>query len=165
MLQVSSTLVNSVANEPISPISSVFSSSAQNPSSSNNPFSSAHHSANVGLGVNVNHILHPTGSSSSLYHNHNHHYNSSHPYTNNALPPGSSGRGFRTGTSAAGLNSAISLGGGSTRNLHTGLHGGTSNISNDSHPSHPSSPWSVVTLTVLPVFNGTPLLTPIEDLK
>ncbi|KAJ9115067.1 hypothetical protein QFC22_005395 [Naganishia vaughanmartiniae] len=40
-----------------------------------------------------------------------------------------------------------------------------SSIEANSHPSHPSSPWSVLSLHILPIFNGVPLLTPIEDLK
>ena len=38
-------------------------------------------------------------------------------------------------------------------------------IETNSHPSHPTSPWSVLTLHVLPVFNGVPLTDAIEDLK
>jgi hypothetical protein len=38
-------------------------------------------------------------------------------------------------------------------------------IEANSHPSHPTSPWSVLTLHILPVFNGVPLTDAIEDLK
>jgi hypothetical protein len=38
-------------------------------------------------------------------------------------------------------------------------------IDANSHPSHPTSPWSVLTLQILPVFNGVPLGGSIEDLK
>ncbi|KAJ9103353.1 hypothetical protein QFC19_004451 [Naganishia cerealis] len=41
---------------------------------------------------------------------------------------------------------------------------GTS-VEANSHPSHPSSPWSVLSLHILPIFNGVPLLSPIEDLN
>lgn len=51
-----------------------------------------------------------------------------------------------------------SVGGGSNRPLVTGVESHT-------HPSHPSSPWSVLSLHVLPLFNGTPLAQSIEDLK
>ena len=161
-LQVSSTLVNSSANEPISPISSVFSSSAQSHSATNHPFATSNLGNNPSnthsVGLGVNHLLHHSSSSaSSIYNAH-----PSHPYSNNALPSGSSGRTFSRSGGIGGSSSAIAgVGGasGSTRNL------GGSSLHSDSHPSHPSSPWSVVTLTVLPVFNGTPLLTPIEDLK
>ncbi|KAJ9104446.1 hypothetical protein QFC21_001941 [Naganishia friedmannii] len=40
-----------------------------------------------------------------------------------------------------------------------------SSVEANSHPSHPSSPWSMLSLHILPIFNGVPLLTPIEDLN
>jgi hypothetical protein len=80
---------------------------------------------------------------------------SAHPYSNNAHP-NSGGKPFhRSGGSSLALNMGLTGG----RTVGNGV------VQNDTHPSHPNSPWTMITLTVLPMFNGTPLLTPIEDLK
>ena len=87
---------------------------------------------------------------------------SSHPSLGLGLHSATHGLGLPVTRSLSSMTSSSAGGSGSGIQSRPSI---STVIETNSHPSHPTSPWSVLTLHILPVFNGVPLTDAIEDLK